>query len=137
MDFSMQTLHVTEPGMPDLQFVLMVAALCTSDLESLNIPPPLRDTIFDRCWRLIHDSAPPSRREDRVLDLRGGTEVTLEALVETIRHLLGEAGIATITWDHPPSEPTRPSTPEALPLIVRLQALYPEPPDIADRTDPS
>jgi hypothetical protein len=68
-----------------------------------------------------------------VLDLRFGTEVTLEAMVETIRSLLMEAGVSTLTWDHSPSEPTRSSTPEALPLIERLQTLYPEPPDIPDR----
>jgi hypothetical protein len=129
----MQTLDVHEPNMPDLQFVLMVVALCTSGLPSLNIPDSLRERIFDRCWALVNDGPPPSKREERVLDLRSGTEVTLEAMVTTIRGLLGEAGISRLTWDHPPSEPTRPSTPEALPLIERLQRLYPEPPDIADR----
>jgi hypothetical protein len=118
--------------MPDLQFVLMVAALCTSELPSLNIPQPLRATIFDRCWALAHGGAPPVDPKERVLDLRGGTEVTLEALVVTIRALLAEAGIARLSWEHPPSEPTRTSTPQALPLIERLQRLYPEPPDIAD-----
>lgn len=115
--------------MPDLQFVLLVSALCTSRLPTLNVPDPLRTMIFDRCWALIHDSPPPIRDEERVLDLRVGTEVTLEAMVETIRSLLTEAGISTLTWDHPPSEPTRPSTPEALPLIKRLHKLYPEPSD--------
>jgi len=129
----MQSLDVQDPGMPDLQFVLMVLALCTSDLTSLNVPDPLRSTIFDRCWVLANDSPPPERREERVLDLRGGTEVTLEAMVETIRRLFADAGITRLTWDHPPSEPTRPSTPQALPLIERLQTLYPESPDIADR----
>lgn len=133
----MQSLHVADPDMPDLQFVLMIIALCTSELESLNIPLPLRTVIFDRCWSLIHDGPPPTEPKDRVLDLRGGTDVTLEAMVETIRRLLGEAGIAIITWDHPPSEPTRSSTPEALPLIERLQALYPDHPDLADRREPS
>jgi hypothetical protein len=128
----MQSLDTQDPGMPDLQFVLMVLALCTSDLASLNVPDPLRSRIFDRCWVLANDSPPPVRPEERVLDLRGGTEVTLEAMVETIRLLLLEAGITRLTWDHPPSEPTRPSTPEALPLIERLQAFDPEPPDIAD-----
>jgi hypothetical protein len=122
----MQSLDVHRPGMPDLQFVLMVAALCTSGLASLNVPEDLRVTIFDRCWALVNDGPPPTRREERVLDLRGGTEVTLEALVETIRSLLTEAGIRLLTWDHPPSEPTRASTPEALPLIERLKKLYPE-----------
>lgn len=129
----MQSLDIQDPGMPDLQFVLMVLALCTSELTSLNVPDPLRSMIFDRCWVLANDSPPPVQPTERVLDLRGGTEVTLEAMVETIRLLLLEAGITRLTWDHPPSVPTRPSTPEALPLIERLQTFYPEPPDIADR----
>jgi hypothetical protein len=78
----MQSLDITRPGMPDLQFVLMVAALCTSDLPTLNVPEDLRRTVFDR-----------------------------------------------LTWEHPPSEPTRSSTPEALPLIERLQQLFPNSPD--------
>jgi hypothetical protein len=127
-----QTLDIHHPNMPDLQFVLMVVALCTSNLTTLNVPDPLRHEIFNRCWALSHDGPPPTRAEERVLDLRGGTEVTLEALVETIRSTLTEAGIHTLEWDHPPSEPTRPSTPEALPLIERLEKLYPQPPDVAD-----
>jgi hypothetical protein len=122
---SMQSLDVERPGLPDLQFVLLVVALCTSELPDLNIPPALRRTIFDRCWALIHDTPPPSRAEDRVLDLRQGTDLTLDAMIEVIRRLLVDAGIATIRWDHPPSEPTRTSSPEALPLIERLQQLYP------------
>lgn len=125
----MQSLDVHRSGMPDLQFVLLVIALCTSRLPTLNVPESVRTAIFDRCWALIHDSPPPVRDEERVLDLRVGTEVTLEAMVETIRSLLTEAGISTLTWDHHPSEPTRSSTPEALPLIERLHKLYPEPPD--------
>jgi hypothetical protein len=125
----MQSLDVHRPNMPDLQFVLLVIALCTSRLPTLNVPESLRTTIFDRCWALINDGPPPLRDEERVVDLRFGTEVTLDAMVETIRSLLTEAGIHTLTWDHPPSEPTRSSTPEALPLIERLQKLYPEPPD--------
>ena len=128
----MPTLDVHEPGMPDLQFALMVAALCTAELPSLNIPQPLRATIFDRCWALVHDGPPPVDPKERVLDLRGGTDVTLEAVVETIRTLLTEAGIGQLSWDHAPSEPTRTSSPEALPLIERLQQLYPAPPDVAD-----
>jgi hypothetical protein len=128
----MPTLDVHEPGMPDLQFVLMVAALCTAELPSLNIPQPLRATIFDRCWTLVRDGSPPVDPKERMLDLRGGTEVTLEAVVETIRTLLAEAGISQLTWDHAPSEPTRTSSPEALPLIERLQQLYPAPSDVAD-----
>ncbi len=131
----MQSLDIHRPGMPDLQFVLMVVALCTSGLSSLNVPEALRATIFEHCWALVNDGPLPARPEERILDLRGGTEVTLEALIETIRSLLTEAGITTLTWDHPPSEPTRSSTPEVLPLIERLQQLYPESPDIADRED--
>jgi len=125
----MQSLDVHRPNMPDLQFVLLVIALCTSRLPTLNVPESLRTAVFDRCWALTNDSPPPLRDEERVLDLRFGTEVTLEAMVETIRSLLTEAGIHTLTWDHPPSKPTRSSTPEALPLIERLQKLYPKPPD--------
>ena len=128
----MQSLDVQSPGMPDLQFVLVVLALSTSNLPSLNIPVSLQATIFDRCWALMHDSPPPTKAEERILDLRSGTDVTLEAMVATIRSLLTETGITTVTWDHPPSDPTRTSTPEALPLIERLQQLYPDPPDVAD-----
>ena len=133
----MQSLDIHRPGMPDLQFVLLVLALCTSRLSSLNVPESLRATIFDRCWALVTDSPPPTRPEERVLDLRAGTEVALEAIVETIRGLLTEAGITIVTWDHPVSEPTRTSTPEALPLIERLQTLYPGSPDIPDRRSSS
>jgi len=71
------------------------------------------------------------------LDLRAGTDVALEAIVETIRGLLTEAGITIVTWEHPVSEPTRTSTPEALPLIERLQKLYPDPPDIENPGNPA
>jgi len=131
-----QTLDIHHPGMPDLQFVLLVTALCTSELPTLNLPERVRATIFDRCWALIRDDPPPTRPGERVLDLRGGTEVTLEALVETIRGILTEAGLTTLTWDHPPSEPTRTSTPEAIPLLERLQQLYPHPPHPPDVADP-
>jgi hypothetical protein len=40
--------------------------------------------------------------------------------------VLTEAGTRTLAWDHPPSEPTRTSTPEAQPLIERLKQLYPQ-----------
>ena len=80
----------------------------------------------------MHDTPPPSTKEERVLDLRGGTEVTLEAMVEVIRRALTEHGITQLTWDHPPSEPTHATTPEALPLVERLQKLYSAAPDIAD-----
>ncbi len=128
----MPTLNVQEPGMPDLQFVLMVVALCTAELPSLNIPQPLRATIFDRCWTLTHDGPLPVHPKERVLDLRGGTEVTLEALAVTIRAHLADAGITRLTWEHLPSEPTRTSSPQAFPLVERLQQLYPEPPDSVD-----
>src|SRR5919106_3941515 len=120
----MQTLDIDRPDMPDLEFVLLVTALCTSGLSRFNVPEALRTTIFDRCWTLIHDGSPPAELEERVLDLRAWTEVTLDALAETIRTVLTDAGIRTLVWDHPPSEPTRPSTPEAQPLIERLGQLY-------------
>jgi len=132
----MQSLDIHRPGMPDLQFVLLVVALCTSRLSSLNVPESLRATIFDRCWALVNEGPPPTRPEERILDLRAGTDVALEAIVETIRGLLTEAGITIVTWEHPVSEPTRTSTPEALPLIERLQKLYPDPPDIPNRSGP-
>jgi hypothetical protein len=128
----MQSMDVWAPGLPDLQFVLLVIALCTSKLASLNVPEALCRTIFDRCWILVNETPPPVRPEDRVLDLRHGTETTLEALAVTIRSLLGEAGITTLEWDHPPSEATLPSSPEARPLIDRLQHFDPtskQPPD--------
>ena len=128
----MQSLDIHRPGMPDLQFVLVVVALCTSELSSLNMPESLRRTLFDRCWALLHESPPPVNPQERVLDLQKGTEVTLEAMVATIRNTLSDAGITTLTWDHPPSETTRTSTPAAQPLIDRLQKLYPAPPDIVD-----
>ena len=80
----MQTLDIHRPEMPDLQFVLLVTALCTSRLTVLNIPETLRATIFNRCWALIHENPPPRRLEDRVLDLRPWTELTVEAMIETI-----------------------------------------------------
>ena len=131
----MQTLDVENHGLPDLQFVLMVLALCTSDLPTLNVPEDVRQTIFHRCWALVQEGPPPERREECVLDLREGTDVTLDAMVEVIRSSLSAHGITQLTWDHPPSEPTRQTTPEALPLVERLQKLYPASPDIAD--DPS
>ena len=60
-----------------------------------------------------------------------GNERMVE-LMEAIQSILGDAGITTITWDHPPSPPTMSSTPEAQPLIDRLQQLYPEAPDVVD-----
>jgi hypothetical protein len=130
----MQSLDIRKPGMPDLQFVLFVIALCTSRLPSLNVPQDLRTTIFDRCWTLVNSGPPPTTPAERVLDLKSGTELTLEALVETIRGLFTDAGIITLTWDHPPSEPTRPSTPAAGPLIERLQQLHPPPEEADDQS---
>jgi hypothetical protein len=128
----MPSLKVQNPEMPDLQFVLFVSALCTSNLETLNIPAELRRAIFDRCWALVSTNPPPTNPKERVLDLRAGTELTVEACVSTIRSLLLGAGITTLTWDHPVSDPTRESSPTAKPLIERLGQLYPEPPDIVD-----
>ena len=131
----MPSLDVRNPGMPDLQFVLFVSALCTSELSTLNVPKDLRRTIFDRCWALVNPDPPPEDPKGRVLDLRSGTELTLEACVSTIRSLLSEAGIARLVWDHPVSDPSHESTPAAKPLIERLGQLYPERPDIVDTPD--
>lgn len=131
----MQSLNIQRPGMPDLQFVLVVSALCTSGLETLNVPDDLRHRVFDACWALVSMDPPPTNQRERVLDLRSGTELTLDALVATIRQLFTEAGIATLTWDHPPSDPTRPSSPAAEPLIDRLQKLYPDPPPTSGPSD--
>ena len=137
----MQSLDVNNPDLPDLQFVLLVLALCTSDMATFNVPEELRHTLFDRCWALLHDSPPPEEKEKRILDLRQGDEVTLEALVEVIQRTLNGSGFARLTWDHTPSEPTRSTTPEAMPLIERLQQLHPEPPeslkDPSGSTDPT
>ena len=122
----MHMLDVKRPDMPDLQFVLLVTALCTSGLTSLNVPEAVRITLFNRCWVLVHDSPPPQNPAERVLDLRLWTEVTLEAMVETIRGVLTEAGIRTLTWDRPPSDPIRISSPAARPLIDRVQHLVPD-----------
>src|SRR6478609_4015886 len=121
----MQTLNLDRPDMPDLQFVLLVTALCTSRLTTLNIPNALRSTIFDRCWVLIHESPPPRRTEARVLDLRPWTEMTVEAMAESIRVGLTEAGIHTLAWDHAPSQPADISTPGTSIFIDRLSHLCP------------
>jgi hypothetical protein len=128
----MPSLDVQHPDMPDLQFVLFVSALCTADLTTINVSQELRQTIFDRCWALIHTDAPPTNPQERVLDLRGGTELTLDACAATIRSLLLDANITTLVWDHPVSEPRMNSTPEALPLINRLGQLYPDHPTVVD-----
>ena len=128
----MQTLDVDNPGLPDLQFVLMVAALCTADIPSLNVPEDVRRTVFDRCWALLHDTPPPAGNAQRVLDLRAGAEVTLEALVAVIRNTLHDHGYTTLTWDHGPSEPTQSTSPDAQPLIDRLQYWDPAHPPPVD-----
>ena len=133
----MPSLDIQNSGMPDLQFVLFVSALCTADLAMCNVSPEIRTTIFDRCWTLTHTEAPPTDPKERVLDLREGTELTLEACLSTIRSLLADVDIRTLTWDHPVSEPTHQSTPEAKPLIDRLGRLYPEPPEIVDPESPA
>ena len=133
----MPSLDVQNSGMPDLQFVLFVSALCTADLATCNVSPELRAAIFDRCWALTHTEAPPTDPKERVLDLRKGTELTLEACLSTIRSLLADVDIRILTWDHPVSEPTHQSTPEAKPLIDRLGQLYPEPSEIVDPENPA
>lgn len=125
----MQRLDLRQPGLPDLQFVLMVAALCTSDVETFNAPVSVRETVFNRCWSLLHEGPAPVRQDERVLDLMSGDEVMLEALVTVIRETFEEHGFLELTWDHPPSEPSRESTPEVRPLVDRIQKLYPPPDD--------
>jgi len=80
----------------------------------------------------MNTNAPPTDPKKRVLDLRHGTELTLEACVSIIRSLLSEAGVTTLIWDHPVSDSTQDSTPAAKPLIERLSQLYPDDPDIVD-----
>jgi len=126
----MQRLDLSHPGIPDLQFVLMVAALCTSDLESLNAPISVRETVFNRCWALLHEEPAPVKKEDRVLNLMWGDEVTLEALVTLIRQTFEEHGFSELIWEHLPSEPSRESTPEVQSLVERIQKLYPPPEDV-------
>jgi hypothetical protein len=128
----MPSLNVQNPEMPDLQFVLFVSALCTAELATINVSQELRQTIFDRCWAFLHTEASPTDPKKRVLDLRGGTELTLDACASTIRSLLLDANITTLVWDHPVSEARMNSTPEALPLIDRLGQLYPDHPTIVD-----
>jgi len=110
----------------------MVLALCSSELESLNIPESLRMSLFDRCWAMLHDEPPPTPKEERVLDLREGHELALQAMVDVIRNTLNERGITVLRWDHPPSPPSQKSTLEALPLVERVQLLYPASSDIPD-----
>ena len=117
----MQRLDLIHPGLPDIQFVLMVLALCTSDLQTMNAPGFVREAVFNRCWALMHESPPPVKTQERVLDLTLSDEITLEALVHVIQQTFEEHGFVELTWDHPPSEPTRDSTPEAGPLVERLR----------------
>ena len=130
----MQTLDIHRPGMPDLQFALLVTALCTSRLTALNIPDAVRVRVFDRCWVLIHETPPPGRPEERVLDLRPWTEVTLDAMVETIRSVLTDAGIQTLSWDHTPNDSTQMNTAEVQPLIDRLAQVVHQEPQIPSMT---
>lgn len=127
----MQTLDLHNPGLPDLQFVLMIGALCTADMPTLNVPEEVRHIVFDRCWALLHDTPPPEDPKQRVLDLRQGDEVTLEALVEVIQHTFTDHGYHQLTWDHGPSEPTQATSPDAQPLIDRLNYWDPvDPPPV-------
>ena len=132
----MQSLDVHNPGLPDLQYVLMVVALCTSDLPTLNLSEEARQTVFNRCWALLHNTPPPTDTGKRVLDLRHGDEVTLEALVQVIRNTFTEYGCSRLTWDHAPSEPTQTTSPDAHPLIERLQNWDPvNPPPVDGSTE--
>lgn len=134
----MQRLDINHSELPDLQFVLMVAALCTAEIPTLNVPEDVRRMVFDRCWALLHDTPPPTEPHQRVLDLRQGDEVTLEALVEVIRGTLNEHGYSQMTWEHEPSEPTQSTSPDAQPLIDRLQYWDPvNPPPVDKPPEPS
>lgn len=127
----MQTLDIHNPGLPDLQFVLMVGALCTAEIPTMNAPEEVRSLVFDRCWALLHDTLPPEEPKQRVLDLRQGDEVTLEALVEVIQRTFSDHGYNQLTWEHEASEPTQPPSPEVKPLLDRLQAWDPiDPPPV-------
>ena len=128
----MQTLDLNNPNLPDLQFVLLVGALCTSEMPTLNVPEKIRQLVFDRCWVLLHDVPPPKDPKQRVLDLRQGDEVTLEALVEMIQRTFVEHGYDQLTWDHEPSEPTQSTSPDAKPLIDRLRSWDPVDPSPVD-----
>src|SRR5215218_10051215 len=101
----MHTLDIHRHDLPDLDFILLVSALCTSPLTELNVPAVLRTILFDRCWVLIHEGPPPEKWELRVLDLRSWNEVTVDAMVETIRGVLTDAGITTLAWNYTSSNP--------------------------------
>lgn len=130
----MQTLDLNNPNLPDLQFVLLVGALCTSEIPTLNAPEKIRQLVFDRCWALLHDVPPPKDPKQRVLDLRQGDEVTLEALVEMIQRTFTEHGYDQLTWEHDPSDPTQFTSPDAQPLIDRLRYWDPVDPPAVDRS---
>lgn len=121
MEILMPTIDIHNPDIPDLQFVLMIGALCTSDMPTLNVPEEVRRLVFDRCWAMLHDTPPPEEPTQRVLDLRQGDEVTLEALVEVIRSTLTDQGYDQLTWESTPSETTQSNSPEVQALIDRLQ----------------
>ncbi len=53
----MPSFDIHRPGMEDLQFVLFVVALCTSEV---------RTAIFDRCWAVISTDPPPTEPTKRV-----------------------------------------------------------------------
>ena len=86
--------------------------------------------MFNRCWALLHEEPAPVKKEDRVLNLMWGDEVTLEALVTLIRQTFAEYGFSELIWEHPPSKPSRESTPEVQSLVERIQKLYPPPEDV-------
>lgn len=132
---NMSTLNIKDPGLPDLQFVLMVAALCTAEIPTMNAPEEVRRLVFDRCWALIQDTPPPEEPKDRVLNLRNGDEVTLEALVEVIQGTFTDHGYNELIWEHEPSEPTQTPNPEIQPLLDRLQAWDPVNPPPVDGAD--
>src|SRR5438445_12476130 len=113
----MQTLDVENPGLPDLQFVLMVLALCTSDLEAVNVPDAVRRTVFDRCWALIHNTPPLDRKEDLVLDMRDEKEMTVEAMVELYTSTYAAHGNKQLACYPSTQEPPPHETPEAVPLV--------------------
>ncbi len=133
----MQRLDLQRSELPDLQFVLTVAALCTSDLDSINAPQSVRETVFNRCWALLHEGPAPVKKEERVLNLMLGDEVLLEALVSSIRQTFEEHGFLELTWEHAPSEPSRESTPEVVPLVERIHKLYPPPDDVESSSSSS
>ncbi len=74
-------------------------------VASLNLMELVRSTLFNGCCWLVHKGSPPQRFEDRVINLRPRTELMLEAMVKPSPLSLRDAGVRTITWDHPPSEP--------------------------------